>query len=114
MKLTCYTIHGAGAEMVPGRPERHWMDEFSIRHPYRCLPLVIANSTGWELLSPVSFTASWNGGPGREDITLCPDEDTPSALLERWAVSHFAGGVLTRDTRYQFRTEAHWDRWVGG
>jgi Family of unknown function (DUF6065) len=114
MKLTCYAVDSAPTEMVPGRPDRDWMDAFSDRHPYRCLPLVVANTTGWELLSPVSFTAAWNGGPRIEDIRIDPDDDTPQSLLERWAVSHFSGGVLTFHTGYLFRTEPGWDLWVGG
>jgi hypothetical protein len=100
--------------MVPGSPDREWMDKFSDRHPYRCLPLVVANTTGWELLSPVSFTASWNGGPRCEDIRIDPDGDTTKELLERWAVSHFSGGVLTFHTGYLFRTEPGWDLMVMG
>src|SRR5262249_14544687 len=95
MKLTCYQVDPQPAELVPGSPDREWMDKFADRHPYRCLPLVVANTTGWELLSPVSFTASWNGGPRMEDIRLDPDGDTTRALLDRWAVSHFSRGVLT-------------------
>jgi Family of unknown function (DUF6065) len=114
MKLTCYAVDSAPTEMVPGRPDRQWMDAFSDRHPYRCLPLVVANTTGWELLSPVSFTASWNGGPRCEDIRLDPDDDTTPELLQRWAVSHFSGGVVTFHTGYLFRTEPGWDLWVGG
>jgi hypothetical protein len=114
MKLTCYQVDSQPAEMVPGRPDREWMDKFSDRHPYRCLPLVVANTTGWELLSPVSFTATWNGGPRCEDIRLDRDADTPQALLDRWAVSHFSGGVLTFHTGYLFRTEPGWDLQVMG
>src|SRR4029077_919894 len=35
-------------------------------------------------------------------------------LLDRWAVSHFSGGVLTFHTGYLFRTEEGWDLWAGG
>jgi hypothetical protein len=114
MKLTCYQVDPQPAEMVPGAPDRDWMDKFSDRHPYRCLPLVVANTTGWSLLSPVSFTATWNGGPRCEDIRLDPDDGTPLGLLQRWAVSHFSGGVLTFHTGYLFRTDPGWDIWVGG
>jgi hypothetical protein len=114
MKLTCYQVDPHPAELVPGRPDREWMDKFSDRHPYRCLPLVVANTTGWELLSPVSFTATWNGGPRTEDIRIDPDGDTTPELLKRWAVSHFSGGVLTFHTGWLFRTEPGWDLWVGG
>jgi hypothetical protein len=60
-------------EIVPGRPNRDWMDAFSERHPYRCLPLTMANTSGWEILCPVGFTAEWNGGPEKSDITFRPD-----------------------------------------
>ena len=114
MKLTCYQVDPQPAEMVPGAPDREWMDGFADRHPYRCLPLVVANTTGWALLSPVQFTATWTGGPRIEDIRLDPDDDTPRALLDRWAVSHFSGGVLTFHTGWLFRTEPGWDLWAGG
>lgn len=114
MKLTCYQVDPVPAELVPGRPDREWMDKFADRHPYRCLPLVVANTTGWELLSPVSFTASWNGGPRTTDIRLDPDEGTTREQLDRVAVSHFSGGILTFHTGWLFRTEPGWDIWVGG
>ncbi len=114
MKFTCYTVDSQPVEMVPGRPDREWMDAFSERHPYRCLPLVVANTTGWDLLSPVSFTAQWNGGPRKEDIRLDPDGDTTKEQLQRWVASHFSGGVFTFHTGYLFRTEPGWDMWVGG
>lgn len=114
MKLTCYTVDPEPSPMVPGSPNRDWMDAFADRHPYRCLPLVLANTSGWELLSPVSFTASWNGGKQAKDIRLDPDGDTTKDKLSRHAVSHFSGGVLTFHTGYLFRTEPGWDLWCGG
>lgn len=100
--------------MVPGGPDRQWMDDFGDRHPYRCLPLVIANTTGWELQSPFSFTAWWTGGPQKEDIQVRSDDDTPTETIARFATSHFTKGVLTFHTGYLFRTEPGWDMWVGG
>ncbi|MGE3301661.1 MAG: DUF6065 family protein [Hyphomonadaceae bacterium] len=112
MKLTCYTLGAPGWELAPGRPDRAWMDEFEQRHPYRCLPLVIANTTGWEILSPCDFTATWNGGPRAEDIRV--DADDGFTELARLATSHFTRGVVTFHTGYLFRTEPGWDLWVGG
>ena len=114
MKLTCYQIDPQAPALVPGQPDRTWMDKFSHRHPYRCLPLVFANTSGWELLSPVAFTATWNGGPLGTDIVLEPTGDTTREHLQRWATSHFGGGVLTFHTGYLFRTEPGWDVWAGG
>ena len=114
MKLTCFQVDPNPAPMVPGSPDRDWMDAFADRHPYRCLPLVVANTTGWDILSPVSFTASWNGGPRMQDIRLDPDGDTTREQLDHWVVSHFSGGVMTFHTGWLFRTEENWDIWVGG
>jgi hypothetical protein len=112
MKLTCYALDSAPNVILPGTPDRAWMDAFPVRHPYRCLPLVMANSTGWEILSPCAFTASWTGGPSTADIRIDADDDFPT--LDRVATSHFARGVLTFHTSYLFRTEPGWDLWVGG
>lgn len=112
MKLNCYKIDPEAAELVPGQPDRDWMDRFSDRHPYRCLPLVMANTTGWELICPASFTATWTGGPRMEDIRLDPDDDFPN--LNRLATSHFTRGVLTFHTGWLFRTEPGWDLIVSG
>ncbi len=114
MKLMCYQIGSEPSPLAPGRPDRDWMDAFAERHPYRCLPLVVANTTGWELISPVSFTASWNGGTQSKDIRIDADGDTTPEQLKAHVVSHFSGGVLTFHTGYLFRTEPGWDIWVGG
>src|SRR5438874_2568674 len=74
MKLECYPTMTRPPDIVPGRPQRAWMDAFSGRHPYRCLPMTMANSTGWEVLCPVGFTAEWNGGVQQTDITLAQDK----------------------------------------
>ena len=39
--------------------ERDWMDSTPNRFAYRCLPLTIANQTGWWIKNPVGFTATW-------------------------------------------------------
>lgn len=114
MKLTCYQIDAQAPRMVPGQPDRSWMSQFNDRHPYRCLPLVVANTTGWDLLLPVAFKATWNGGARPADITLEPLNGTRPDVLSRWVSSHFGGGVLTFHTGYLFRTEQAWDMWTGG
>lgn len=114
MKLRCYALHDAPCEIVPGRPDRTWMDEFAQRHPYRCLPLVMSNTTGWEILSPVSFTAMWNGGALKEDISVDADGDSDQAQVDHIVSSHFTRGVLTFHTGYLFRTPPGWDLAVTG
>jgi hypothetical protein len=73
------------------------MDMVSDRHAYRCLPLAIANTYGWQLLLPVDVTAVWNGGRDLADIQI--DCSHPYQ-----AVSNFKNGILTFDVAYLFRT----------
>jgi hypothetical protein len=112
MELQCYALTGRPPEIAPGRPNRAWMDDFNVRHPYRCLPLSMANTTGWEILCPMSFTAEWNGGRAMEDIRLIPDRPHPD--FHDFVKSHFTEGVVTFHPGYLFRTPPGWDLWAGG
>jgi hypothetical protein len=112
MELECFATVSRPPEIVPGRPDRGWMDGFHARHPYRCLPLTMANTTGWELLCPMGFTAEWNGGKQTSDITLRPDRPHPD--FHDFAQSHFSHGVLTFQPGYLFRTQQGWDMLAGG
>jgi hypothetical protein len=110
--LECFPVAQRPPELVPGRPQRAWMDRFASRHPYRCLPLQMANTSGWEMLCPVGFTATWDGGTGQEAITLRPDHPHPD--FQDLARSHFSHGVLTFHAGYLFRTPPGWSMWVMG
>ena len=102
-RLICYRLRELAPEIVSGRSERDWMNATDERFAYRCLPLTIANSYGWELLLPASVTAEWNGGSGLDDISVEVDDEAWSG--GRLAVSHFGHGVLTFQTGYLFRTD---------
>jgi hypothetical protein len=112
MQLECFTTIDDPPQLVPGRPERRWMDGFAGRAPYRCLPLTMANTTGWEILCPFGFTAEWNGGSTTEAIRIIPDAGVknPSGFV----MSHFAYGTLTFHTGYLFRTAPGWAVLTGG
>ena len=109
MKLICYPTSGPGPEIRPAPQTRDWMDNSRDRFAYRCLPLNVANSHGWEILCAGSFEASWNGGSGLEDVTVRRLDDGPEPAL-----SHFGEGVLTFHVGYLFRTEPGHNLWVMG
>jgi Family of unknown function (DUF6065) len=97
-------------ELVPCTQERAWMDAFPDRHAYRCLPLSIANTHGWELLTPAPFDVVWNGGSLASDLTVRALAPFPVGLpLEHFAVSNFARGIVTFHTGYLFRTPPGWN-----
>ena len=110
-ELECFATAMRPPEIVPGRPERQWMDRFAQRHPYRCLPLTMANTTGWEILCPMGMTLEWNGGKGQEDIKMTPDAPHPD--FHEFVKSHFSHGVaVTFHPGYLFRTPGRWSMWV--
>ena len=112
MKLDCYQTDVFAPKMVPGRLNRDWMDQMPDRHAYRCLPLNMANVSGWELLCNQGFEIEWNGGPGVEDIQIIPDH--PDRHINHLVSSHFSHGIFTFHTGYLFRTPKDWSMWAMG
>ncbi len=104
-ELTCYVVRSP-QQIVPARAERRWMDETNERYAYRCIPLTIANASGWEVLCPVDFEATWNGGQRSEDIILSSSDN--------FVQSHFRHGILTFHLGYMFRTSPGWATWFRG
>src|SRR3546814_6826095 len=76
-----------------------WMDYTPGRFAYRCLPLVIANQHGWDVLSPASFAARWRGGVGQDEIELVFAGDPDSHVS-----THFGSGIVTFSLGHLFRT----------
>lgn len=111
-ELTCYPVDPDPPAIEPARAARDWMDRTDQRYAYRCLPLSIANASGWELLCPVGFEATWRGTEARDGIVVSSAEDPARAW--RFATSHFGHGVLTFHTGYLFRTSPGWALWVRG
>jgi hypothetical protein len=101
-QLDCYREYSDAPDIVPGRVERDWMDATTQRFAYRCTPLPIANASGWEILLPMSFAATWNGGPLPSEITISSLDGDPK--LAAVASSIFGHGVLSFHPGYLFKT----------
>ena len=109
LDITAYQVVEDAMPIRTADRRRQWMEDLPERFAYRCLPLAIANQIGWEILSPVSFTARWNGKEGLDAIRIRFD-DEPSELVG----SHFGHGVLTFSLGYLFRTTKAHNLWVKG
>jgi hypothetical protein len=81
------------ARIVPGNRWRDWMSATDDRHANRCLPLLMANQTGWVLLNPAPFTATWDGSDRGASLEVEYPADVPAE--SRIAKSHFGYGILT-------------------
>ena len=110
--LDCFQLQDPAPELVPGSGRREWMDHFAMRQPYRCLPLTMANSTGWEILCPFDITIEWDGGPMEDAIKIT--SETPNAYINGFVQSHFRAGIVTFHTGYLFRTPPGWALWCMG
>jgi hypothetical protein len=108
VKLVCYPVSGEPPLIRPASTSRQWMDDSHDNKANRCLPLLIANAAGWEVLNPVAFSATWTGGPKRSDVIVKSDVGTPIGI------SHFGSGILTFHVTGLFRTPEGAMLWVGG
>jgi hypothetical protein len=87
------------------------MDAAPEAFAYRCLPLNIANSHGWEILTPCGFEVVWNGGMNVEDVVVRAD---PGTRVEDMPVALFGLGTFTFHVQGLFRTSPGWNLWVSG
>lgn len=108
----CYREYPDPPEIVPGRAERDWMDATTQRFAYRCTPLPIANASGWEIILPMSFSATWTGGPLVSDVKIVSTDGNPR--LGQVVASVFGHGILTFHPGYLFRTSPGWALSVRG
>ncbi|MHC5114158.1 MAG: DUF6065 family protein [Planctomycetota bacterium] len=107
--LTAYEVTEHPMTLAAPARSRAWMDATPNRFAYRCLPLVIANQIGWDVLCPVAFTATWDGTDSPNGITI----DFAGEVSDM-VHAHFGGGVLTFSIGYLFRTPPGHNMWVRG
>lgn len=79
--------------VAPAEHDRDWFEP----HFYHCLPLASANTLGWTLFTPYSFSVQWNGGKQKNDVLI--ENESPD-----WAMSWFGSGVFTIHPRFLVRT----------
>jgi hypothetical protein len=109
-ELTCYPLWPDPPALIPARADRDWMDMTSERYAYRCIPLSIANSSGWEISLPFGFEAAWYGGDHLNTIQFRSSD----ARIKHHVTSHFGHGVITFHTGWMFRTSPGWACWARG
>jgi len=109
MQLTTCVLDGHEIDIRPAPMERDWMSESTDRFAYRCLPLNIANSFGWQIHTRWGFEAEWKGGAHPEAVVVTADEGNVAP-----AAGHFGGSSLTFHVPCLFRTEPGFDLMVQG
>jgi hypothetical protein len=98
---------GEGWGLRPSPARRQWMGEQPTA--YQCLPMVVANQWGWQVLCPTEVRAFWDGSPDRQGLRV--------EVAPQWATaikSHFGRGILTFSPPWLFRTAPGWDLYAKG
>jgi hypothetical protein len=112
IRLECYALTPDAPKIVAAQMQRYWMEDFIDRHAYRCLPMAIANSYGWEILAPCNFIVDWDGTPQPGGLRCFTRDAYPH--LDRFAHSNFGRGIVTFHTGFMFRTPPGWQLMVTG
>jgi Family of unknown function (DUF6065) len=93
-----------GVRIVPQSRWRDWMNATNSRSANRCLPLLMANESGWALLNPVAVELTWDGRMHPDGLTIEYDGDGPQLLS-----NGFGSGVATFTVPFLFRTSPGWN-----
>lgn len=96
--------------LVPAGGDRTWMNTTDQKFAAGCLPFVLANKSGWFILSKHKLRITWTGGREVRDLEIevlfgefpCP------------AVSVFGHGILTWWLPYLFRTPPGYNLMIRG
>ncbi len=90
---------------------RKWMSATRGGWANRCLPMLIANQSGWVVHNPCAFSAMWIGREDRSGVTVTPDTKDTGQFLP---TSHFGYGILTWHLPILFRTPPGYNLLVRG
>jgi hypothetical protein len=108
--LVAYPVEGlAPMRLEPAAGGRAWMSATEFGFANRCLPLLMANQSGWWLLLDQRIEVTWSGGPEQTALQVASAGRPPYA-----ASSVFGHGVLTFHIPFLFRTSPGWNLLVRG
>jgi hypothetical protein len=112
--LIGFMTRDSAPEISRAPVSRTWMSEMSETRkgwPNRCLPMLIANQSGWELRNRCAFTATWMGQENGVDVMINADKRDTDQFLP---VGHFGNGILTWHLPILFRTPPGYNLLVRG
>jgi hypothetical protein len=107
-KLTLVKTTQNPPEIKQSRFNRDWMDATYNKHAYQCLPLTVANVTGWELILQQDVLVQWDGGNTVPRILEGEKfDDRPIAIPS-------IIGMMSFTTGWAFNTEDGYSTWISG
>jgi hypothetical protein len=107
-KLTLVKTTQNPPKIKQSRFNRDWMDATYNKHAYQCLPLTVANVTGWELILQQDVVVQWDGGNTVPKI-LEGEKFEGRALAIPSII-----GMMSFTTGWAFNTEDGYSTWISG
>ena len=104
-EIVAYSAWGFDVEILPAPAKRDWMDATDRGFAYHCLPMTLANQSGWFILAPHGAAAEWNGGPDPTDLKV----EVFGEPKMVHAMSAVGSGILSWTIPYIFRTSPGWN-----
>jgi hypothetical protein len=98
-------------EIVPAERSRAWMLATTKSFANRCLPLLVANESGWWFRNRHAFIATWNGGQAPTDTEIVFDDGRSHSGGPN---SSFGYGIISWTVACVFRTPPGVDLLVRG
>lgn len=117
MNITAYNLHKESSKLFPietAEYKRDWMDSYTHSFAYRCLPLKIANESGWLIRCPIDFTAEYVNDDNPTKSVNINITGGDKDIYSKYIRSHFGRGVITFSIPYLFRTPGSWCIWARG
>ena len=107
-KLTLVKTTQNPPEIKQSRLKRDWMDATYNKHAYQCLPLTVANVTGWELILQQDVVVQWDGGNSVPKILEGEKFGGRSLAIPSII------GMMSFTTGWAFNTEDGYSTWISG
>lgn len=103
-EIIAYGAWGFDVQIVPAFRKREWMEKEQ-GHAYHCLPMALANQSGWFILAPHGAIAEWDGTDKRDCVKVKIVEDVKNPQAQAYPNV----GILTWTIPYIFRTSPGWN-----
>jgi hypothetical protein len=111
LPITAYLLEPLLRMPIIAAPrQRDWIARLPHACVEACAPLVVANQSGWLVLSAHKVAATWDGGTGAESLRLDHLGGGPPFSAQ----SVFGAGILTWRIPYLFRTASGYNLLVRG
>jgi len=94
LDIDIYKLSDRVLPIVSSKKQRQWMNDNV--HSYRCVPLAIANTFGWDILLPEDLDVEWDGGSELTSIKIYGNNQIYQ--------SHFGSGTFTIQVAYTWKT----------